>query len=81
MAPVVVSRPQVEAQVKVLAYAPESVESPDTLSAGPFAHTLAIEYGEGRIVIVADNFPFADNANSADARLGVNAIQWLSESN
>ena len=81
MAPVVISQPEVEAEVEVLAYAPEGTEASATSSSGPFAHTVAIEYGQGRVVIVADNFPFADNANSADARLGENAIRWLSESN
>ena len=81
MAPLVVSQSQGDAQVEVIASAPEDAEAPFALSDGPFAHTIAIEYGAGRIVIVADSSPFSDYANSEDERLGVNAIKWLAQLN
>ena len=77
MAPVVVSESQGDANVEVVAFAPLDAEAPSALSDGPFAHTIAIGYGKGRIVIVADSSPFSDYASSDDERLGVNAIRWL----
>ncbi len=77
MAPVAVSESQGDANVEVVAFAPLDSEAPSALSDGPFAHTIAIGYRKGRIVIVADSSPFSDYASSDDERLGVNAIRWL----
>jgi hypothetical protein len=79
MAPLVVTRPQLEAQVQVLAQAVEGAEAPEGPSSGPFAHTFAIKYGEGRVLIIADSFPFVDKTSRAEKKLASNAIGWLSE--
>jgi serine/threonine protein kinase len=79
MAPVVVTRPQLEAQVRVLVQAAEGVEAAEGPSAGPFAHTVAIEYGEGRVLIIADSFPFVGQTSRAEKQLASNAIGWLAE--
>ena len=77
MAPLVVSQTPGDANVEVIATAPLDAEAPSALSDGPYAHTIAIGYGAGRIVIVADSSQFSDYASSDEERLGVNAIKWL----
>jgi hypothetical protein len=79
MAPMVVTQPLLEARVQVLARTNEGTEAGDAPSAGPYAHTVAIEYGAGRVLIIADLYPFNGRPDQVEQQFVANAITWLSE--
>jgi len=60
--------------VTVLIYAPSDARAPEL--SGPFVHTAVIEYGAGRIVVMADEFVFKFEP---DNTLVKNILEWLLE--
>lgn len=82
MSPVLISAPQLDAKVVVLAFANGDAQALLGSCAGPFAYAVAIEYGKGRIVILADNnsiFDIYSVVSAENAMLLKKSIKWLSE--
>jgi len=75
-APMTMSPPKRDATVQVLAFAPDEMVAGRATPPGPYAFAVAVEYGKGKIAIVADQSSF--RGFGEDGEIGFNTLKWLS---
>ena len=77
-APMTMSPPKLDAKVHVLAFAPDEVVASRTTTPGPYAYAVAVEYGNGKIVIAADQSPFQGQGKAGN--FVASTLDWLATS-
>ena len=77
-APMTTSPPRLDAKVQALAFAPDEMVAGRATAPGPYAFAVAVEYGKGKIAIVADQSSF--RGFGEEGEIGFNTLKWLSTS-
>ena len=75
-APMTMSPPKLDAKVKALAFAPDEMVAGRERTPGRYVYAVAVEYGKGKIAIVADQTSFRGFGNEGE--IGFNTLRWLS---
>ena len=76
--PMTLSPPKLDARVQALAFAPHEMVAGRDLTPGSYVYAVAVEYGKGKIAIVADQSSFQRIGNEGE--IGFNTLKWLSTS-
>ena len=77
--PMTTSPPVVDAKVQALATVPSEMVAWRATTPGPYAYAVAVEYGRGKIAIVADQAAFQGHGHGDN--FVASTMRWLSSSN
>ena len=72
------SPPKLNAKVQALAFAPDEMVVGRERTPGPYVYAVAVEYGTGKIAIVADQSSFQRIGEQGE--IGFNILNWLAGS-